>query len=165
TRTIDFGTGLVKATTIPWGDVSTAYYSTGIPDIEVYMAMPFKRRLAARLSRYLGWLLGSSMMQERMKRKIQAGPPGPTDEQRACGRSLLWGEVTDDAGKRVVSRLRGLEGYTLTILAALAVVERVLAGEVRPGFQTPSLVYGPDFVLGLTGIVRDDDPVLAQAPG
>jgi short subunit dehydrogenase-like uncharacterized protein len=24
--------------TVPWGDVSTAYYTTGIPNIEVYMA-------------------------------------------------------------------------------------------------------------------------------
>ena len=29
-----------EAMTIPWGDVSTAYHSTGIPDIEVYLAAP-----------------------------------------------------------------------------------------------------------------------------
>jgi short subunit dehydrogenase-like uncharacterized protein len=56
----------------------------------------------------------------------------------------------------VVSRLRGPEGYTLTVRAALAVVERVLGGEIRPGFQTPSKVFGPDFVLGLEGVERED---------
>src|SRR5918911_4546585 len=40
TREIDFGTGPLTATTIPWGDVATAYYSTGIPNIEVYAAIP-----------------------------------------------------------------------------------------------------------------------------
>src|SRR5262249_6196638 len=123
TRIIDFGRGPVKAITIPWGDVSTAYHSTHIPNIEVYMAAPFGRRLAARLSRYLGWALGSSLMQGYLKRKIQAGPPGPTAEERARGKSFLWGEATDPAGQRVVTRLRGPEGYTLTVLTALAVVE------------------------------------------
>ncbi len=148
TREIDFGTGPVKAMTIPWGDLSTAYH---------YMAAPLGTRLAARASRYLGWVLGSSFVQGRLKRRIRAGPPGPTDEERARGKTFLWGEATDDAGQRVVSRLRGPEGYTLTVLAALAVVERIVAGGAPPGFQTPSAAYGPDFVLGLEGVIRQDE--------
>src|SRR5512139_1306127 len=40
TRHIDFGNGRgpIATITLPWGDVSTAYYTTGIPNIEVYMA-------------------------------------------------------------------------------------------------------------------------------
>ena len=76
TRVIDFGTGPVKAITIPWGDVSIAYHSTGIPNIEVYMAAPLRTRLAARASRHLGWLLGSRPVQGWLKRRIRAGPPG-----------------------------------------------------------------------------------------
>jgi short subunit dehydrogenase-like uncharacterized protein len=157
TRDIDFGTGPVKAMTIPWGDLSTAYHSTRIPNIEVYMAAPLRTRLAVRASRYLGWMLGSSFIQERLKRRIRAGPPGPFDEERARGKSFLWGEATDDTGQRVVSRLRGPDGYTLTVIAALAVVERVVPGDAPPGFQTPSTAYGPDFVLGLEGIIREDE--------
>ncbi|MGI9055052.1 MAG: saccharopine dehydrogenase family protein, partial [Pyrinomonadaceae bacterium] len=36
TREIDFGESIEKGVTIPWGDVATAFYSTGIPNIEVY---------------------------------------------------------------------------------------------------------------------------------
>jgi short subunit dehydrogenase-like uncharacterized protein len=157
TRVIDFGTGPVKAITIPWGDVATAFYSTGIPNIEVYMAAPLRLRLAARASRYLGWLLGSGFVQRYLKRRIQAGPPGPTEEERARGRSWLWGEVSDATGRRVVSRLRGPEGYTMTVRASLAIVERVLAGEAPAGFQTPARAYGPDFALGLEGAIREDE--------
>jgi short subunit dehydrogenase-like uncharacterized protein len=57
TRVIDFGNGPVKAITIPWGDVATAFYSTGIPNIEFYMAAPWGTRMLARLSRYFGPLL------------------------------------------------------------------------------------------------------------
>jgi short subunit dehydrogenase-like uncharacterized protein len=155
-RLIDFGGGPVKAITIPWGDVSTAYHSTGIPNIEVYTAAPFGMRLLARASRGLGWLLGSAPVQRFLKRRIRAGPPGPTDEERVRGRTLLWGEATDATGKKVVSRIQGPDGYTLTVEAALAIVERVLAGQATPGFQTPALTYGADFVLGLGGIDRAD---------
>jgi short subunit dehydrogenase-like uncharacterized protein len=157
TRIIDFGHGPVRAMTIPWGDVSTAYRSTDIPDIEVYAAAAFSRVVAARFLRWFGWALGSQPVQRWLKGRIRAGPPGPTDEERARAESLLWGEATDSVGGRVASRLRGPEGYTLTVLAALAVVKRVLGGEALPGFQTPSLAYGPDFVLALPGFSRTDE--------
>jgi short subunit dehydrogenase-like uncharacterized protein len=156
TRAIDFGEGPVKAITIPWGDVATAYYSTGIPNIEVYLAAPLGTRLAARASGLLGGVLSASWVQRLLKRRIQSGPPGPSDEERARGRSVVWGEVTDDEGRKVAARLRGPDGYTLTARAALAIVLRVLAGQAPPGFQTPSMAYGPDFVMELEGVTRED---------
>jgi short subunit dehydrogenase-like uncharacterized protein len=156
TRTINFGKGPAVAMTIPWGDVSTAWYTTGIPDIEFYMAAPWSMRLLARVSRGLGWLLSSGMVQRRLKRRIQAGPPGPSDEERARGATWLWGEAGDDRNALVVSRQHGPEGYTLTALAALAVLERVLAGQSAPGFQTPGKLFGPDFILTVPGVQRED---------
>lgn len=156
TRMIDFGQGPVEATTIPWGDVFTAYYSTGIPDIEVYAAFPASTRTLMVVSRYLSWLLGLSAVQQFQKRLIQNQPPGPNDAERVQGRSLLWGEVEDDSGKRLGSRLQGPEGYTLTALTALVIVAKVLAGQISVGFQTPSLAYGADLILEIEGVVRED---------
>ena len=45
----------------------------------------------------------------------------------------------------------------MTVRAALAIMVRVLRGQVKVGFQTPSLVYGPDLVLDLEGVVRKDE--------
>jgi short subunit dehydrogenase-like uncharacterized protein len=157
TRMIDFGAGPTKAITIPWGDVATAFHSTGIPNIEVYTAASLGLRVAARASRHLGWLLGSSFVQRMLKRRIRAGPPGPTDQERASGTSFLWGEVEDATGQKAVSRLRGPDGYTMTVRTALAIVQRVLAGEIQVGFQTPSRLYGSDFILSVEGIVREDE--------
>jgi short subunit dehydrogenase-like uncharacterized protein len=157
-RSIDFGQGLVKAMTIPWGDVVTAYYSTGIPNIEVYMSAPLGLRLAARISRHLRWFLGSTRVQRWLKRRIGAGPAGPTAQERQHGKSYLWGEVCDDAGRRAVSRLSGPESYDLTVQTALAVVHRVLAGATPAGFQTPATAHGADFTLELDGVRRDDEP-------
>jgi short subunit dehydrogenase-like uncharacterized protein len=158
TRRIDFGDGPMKAITIPWGDVSTAWYSTHIPDIEVYMAAALGTRLAVRASRYLGGLLRSRFVQNRIKQRIQAGSPGPSDEERARGHTVVWGEASDDAGQKVIARQRGPDGYTLTARAALAIARRALAGQAPPGFQTPATAYGPDFVLELDGVVREDIP-------
>jgi short subunit dehydrogenase-like uncharacterized protein len=156
TRVIDFGRGPVEATTIPWGDVSTAFYSTGIPNIEVYAALPAATRRMMIMSRWLGWLLGSPAVQRFLKRRIKAQPPGPSDRERARGASFVWGEVVDDAGEKRASRLRGPEGYTLTAMTALGIVERVLAGQFTVGFKTPSLAYGADFILGFDGVSRED---------
>lgn len=156
TRAIDFGRGPLKAVTIPWGDVSTAFYSTGIPNIEVYAAVPAAMRWMMIASRAFGWLIGSTAAQGFLKRRIKAQPPGPNEEERAHGQSFIWGEVTDGAGQRRVSRLRGPEGYTLTMMTALKIVERLLAGQFMAGFQTPSLAYGADFILEIEGVSRED---------
>ena len=60
TREVDFGSGPVTVTTIPWGDVSTAYHSTGIPDVEVYTRVPRAQRRMLKFTRHLGWLVGSA---------------------------------------------------------------------------------------------------------
>jgi short subunit dehydrogenase-like uncharacterized protein len=108
--------------------------------------------------RYLGWLLGSKPGKATLMRMAQALPAGPTDAERAAGYSLLWGEVSDDAGNRVVSRMRTSHSYPLTALASLAVVERVLAGVAPVGYQTPAKAYGADFVLDIEGVTRTDEP-------
>jgi short subunit dehydrogenase-like uncharacterized protein len=156
TRTIDFGEGPVKAMLIPWGDVSTAYHSTGIPNIEVYVAAPLGRRIGAKLLPYVGWLIGSAPVQRWLKNRIRSGPPGPSAEERATGKTHLWGEAKNDTGQLVVSRMTGPEGYTFTALTAIAVAQRVLAGEAPAGFQTPSRAYGADFVLAVPGVTRGD---------
>lgn len=157
TRTIDFGAGPTAAITIPWGDVATAYHTTGIPNIEVYMAAPGTMRTILKLSRPLAPLLGSGPVQSLLKRRIRSGPTGPSAQHRARARSRLWGEARD-AAQAVVSRIETLEGYELTSRTALLSVQRVLAGGVPAGFQTPALAFGPDFILEMEATTRRDEP-------
>lgn len=155
-REIDFGKGKRTAVTVPWGDVSTAYHSTGIPDIEVYMSFSPTLVRAMRASRYVGWMLRLPGVAGLVKQRIRSGPSGPTDAERAQGYALLWGRAEDDAGVAVESRLRTPEGYTLTALTSLLIVRKVLAGEVKPGFQTPSGAYGADLIMEIEGVERVD---------
>jgi short subunit dehydrogenase-like uncharacterized protein len=155
-REIDFGRGPTLAATIPWGDVSTAYYSTGIPNIEVYTAMPAKSFKSLKMSRYIGWLLQLAPVQSYLKGQIRKKKPGPDDAERQRGASLLWGEVKNAKGQTHSSRIQGPEGYTLTALTSLIIVQRVLAGQHTPGFQTPSRMFGSDIILEVPGTSRED---------
>src|SRR5205814_3233848 len=112
TRRVDFGRRPVTVMTIPWGDVATAFHSTGIPDVEVYAAAPLGFRLVARLSRYLGWLLRRPQVQAKLRDFLTGGARGPSDAERERGRSYLWGEAADDAGRTAAARQAGPEGST-----------------------------------------------------
>jgi short subunit dehydrogenase-like uncharacterized protein len=157
-REIDFGDKSRHCVTIPWGDVSTAWHSTGIPDIEVYVAVPAMLRGAMVASRYLGWLLGQRWVRDLQLRRIRKRPPGPSAEQLSRGRSTIWGRVGDDSGQSASALLHGPDGYLLTARTALAILRRVLDGDAPPGFQTPSKAYGPDFVLTIEGVSREELP-------
>ncbi|MBW3534122.1 MAG: saccharopine dehydrogenase NADP-binding domain-containing protein [Gemmatimonadetes bacterium] len=158
TRTVDFGFGFrpVRVTTVPWGDVSTAYHSTGIPDIEVSTRLGRAARWALVASRLLGRLLESGPLRRLATAMVRAGAGGPDEEARRRGVSLIRGEVEDDAGRCAVTRMRTPEAYTLTAMTAVEAARRVLDGSARPGFQTPSLAFGPDWILELEGVARED---------
>ncbi len=154
TREIDFGDVTKTGVTIPWGDVSTAFYSTGIPNIEVFTVVPPSNLKMMKMSRYLGWLLATGPVQSYLQKKIPAG--GPSDAEREKGRTLLWGKATDANGNKVESRLQGPEGYTVTAIAALNIAEKILAGNFTPGYQTPAKAYGAGLILEIEGTSRQD---------
>ena len=151
-REVDFGDGKLRTTmTIPWGDIATAYRTTGIPKIEVYAAVAKPVRYLAMATRFLGPLLGSGFVKKQLKKRIDARPAGPNQEQLTHGACFVWGRVTDEAGRSAEARLRGPNGYLLTAHTALLVLKRVMAGEFTPGFQTPARQYGEHFILQVAG--------------
>jgi len=48
------------------------------------------------------------------------------------------------------------EGYTLTAATAVNIAEKVLNGNFKTGFMTPSLAYGSDLILETEGTKRYD---------
>ncbi len=152
----DFGQGPKPTIAVSWGDVSTAYHSTKIPNIEVHFEAVGEIRRMMKMPGLLKAFLGLPFMQTILKRQIDKQPEGPTDEQRKAGRAVLIAAARNAKGDTVRSRLRTPEGYTLTAATGLAIVKRVLAGDFKPGFQTPSLAYGADFVLEFENVARED---------
>lgn len=151
------------AMTIPWGDVYTAYLSTGIPNIEVYMAVPPSTITRLRRLRWLGPLLGSAWVQGLLKRGIARKVRGPTDSQRASTVTHVWGEVRGPASGQARARLVVPNGYELTVTAALGVVEHLLGGTGESGFRTPSQLLGAGYVLSLPGVAWAEPPTRSSA--
>jgi len=152
----DFGRGPVKVVSIGWGDVSTSYHSTGVPNIETYFAVKPIAVSLLRLTRVIGPLIYTRPVRNFLKWVIGwANPHGPTPEQNKNGFSLMVGEMRDDQ-KVVRARLRTPEGYRITALTTIEIMKRILNGDYKPGFQTPSLAYGVDFIMQFEGVERED---------
>jgi short subunit dehydrogenase-like uncharacterized protein len=152
-RDIDFGDGVRSAVTIPWGDVSTAYHTTGIGNVECYIAMA--RPNIARLRRLnaVAGLLRVTFVRSLLERLATRGPPGPDAATRAATQMQVWGEVQAPDGERVTGRMRVANGYDVTVHASLAIADRLLDGVAADdcGHRTPSQLMGSAFVESLPG--------------
>ncbi len=145
----------MQAVTIPWGDVFTAYYTTGIPNIETYFAAPLQQQKMMRWSNYIGPMLRLPWVKNQLRKKIDARPAGPNDAQRAKARAYVYGSVRNAQGNTVEARLETLEGYTLTAVTALMITKSVVAGDLQTGYQTPAGCYGADLIMEVEGTTRE----------
>ena len=81
---VDFGDGPQSAMSLPWGDVVTAWYTTGIPDIEVYMAVPEPVIRRMRRMPPLVPLLGLAPLPRLAAARARRPPPGPAAAAMPC---------------------------------------------------------------------------------
>ncbi|QQQ77806.1 saccharopine dehydrogenase NADP-binding domain-containing protein [Saccharothrix sp. 6-C] len=146
-RTAQFRDRPREVGAIPWGDVSTAYRSTGIPNITTFTTIP---GVLGKLQPLTAPLLRTDLAQRlgRALAKRIGGPSGPT---RARTRCEVFGEVWDGDGRRVRAALTGPNAYDLTADSVVEAVRR-LAG-TAPGAHTPSSAFGSDYVRALDGVV------------
>jgi short subunit dehydrogenase-like uncharacterized protein len=152
---VDFGIKKLFVMSIPWGDISTAFFTTGIPDITTYTGIAKKTYNILKLQPLFNWLLRTNFVRSFIKNKINQRPAGPSDEQRNKATSLVWGQATNATGKTVTVRLSGPEGYTLTTHSALIIMQKVLKGNFLAGYQTPAGAYGEDLILEIPGVQRE----------
>ncbi|HEY9545833.1 MAG TPA: saccharopine dehydrogenase NADP-binding domain-containing protein [Solimonas sp.] len=150
-RKIDFGDGEKLAMTIPWGDVSTAYASTGIANIEVFIPGSPAMIANARRANYIRWLLGLAPVQRLMKNRIARTVKGPSASQREKLVTHVWGEARNAAGATKTARIKVANGYALTITGSLAVVDFLSQNRPAGGSYTPSKLCGADLVQRLPG--------------
>lgn len=153
-RSVDFGNRRRTVVTIPWGDVFTAYISTGIPNIEVYMSVPERTIKRMRRMRWIQPFLGLAPVQRFLTRRIDLKISGPDEKKRRRTNSYIWGQVRNEAGHTRTGRMLTPNSYTLTMLSALGIVEYLLEAEDPGfGFKTPSMLMGKDYASSLPGVL------------
>lgn len=151
-RKIRFNKNEEPAVTIPWGDVATAFYSTGIPNIRVYLRTTEATIRSMKLMSRMKPILSVPSVQKVLKKLAGRFVTGPAEVDRSTLKCFIWGEVIAPDGRREELRLETPEAYALTVLTALAATERVLRGEVQAGAWTPSKAFGAKFILQFDGV-------------
>jgi len=151
TMQVPFRNGTQTAVTVPWGDVASAWHTTGIANIEVYAAVPGVEIEKLRRLRSLAPWLGIWPIRTLLGHAVARSVKGPTPRQRERGRASFWGRVADRQGNSAAATLETPEGYRLTAMTAAAAVQRVLGGNIRTGFSTPSRAFGAEFILDMPG--------------
>jgi len=134
-QTFDFGRGAVDCFRVTLPDLITIWRATGIPDIETFVHVT-----------------GDGFPQG----DLSLLPDGPSEEERLANRYQALAEVTNDQGQAVRSLLDTVNGYTFTAMAAAEAGRRILAGEARPGFQTPAGLFGNGFAQTIADTTIND---------
>jgi len=151
-RIVAFPSGPRRVGAVPWGDLVSAYRSTGIGDITVYTSLPVRGRLgrlqAAATARLLRYAVPRALAARLIRRRVT----GPSPQTRAATSIEVWGEVRTAGGETRSATLTGPNAYDLTADALLRAVARLRTGTVPPGAHTPSTALGADFVRELDGV-------------
>lgn len=150
-RTIDFGRGSRSAMGIPWGDVSTAFYTTGIPNISAWIPMQKPQLYGARLMGAVGPLLATDWVKEKLEKQVEKRVQGPDSELRAKSPAYIWGEARNRQGIVKVARIQTANVYDLTVYGSLEVVRRLLKEKIDGGYYTPAGLFGSSLVESLPG--------------
>lgn len=131
---------------IPWGDISTAFHTTGIPTITTYTGMKQSALRVLKAQALFNPILRWGWVKRILQRKIDRSISGPTYEQLQKGRTWIWGAVRNAAGDYKDMQVQVGNGYRVTAEAGIHITKRVLQGDVQPGYQTPAGCYGPDLL-------------------
>jgi short subunit dehydrogenase-like uncharacterized protein len=157
-KTVRFHDRVRTVVAIPWGDLETAWHSTGIPNITTYMAQPEAVATAMRIAApFARAALGFGAVRSALGALVDKTVSGPTAEERARARSQVWVRASAPGGRSVEAWLETAEGYELTARSGVRSVEKVLEGSPK-GALTPSMAFGADFVLEIEGSQRFDSP-------
>lgn len=139
-----------------WGDLATAYRSTGIPNITTYLGFPNRFVGAARWVGPAVQLALRAAPVRRLARALAArAVRGPDQARRERGRGYVWARAARPDGAECQAWLATPETYLCTAEAAVRCVERVLE-EQPAGALTPAQAFGADFVLEIPGVQRFD---------
>lgn len=136
---------------IPWADMITSWVSTGIPTIEVYQVQ------TGEIPGWVPWLASRPWGKSLLIWLIdEFFPEGPTDEAQATRQTQLVATATNARGESASAEMITPEPYLLTFHSSLMIAKRIMAGQWKPGFQTPAKMYGSELALEIPGVsIRD----------
>lgn len=140
----DFGMGKVDCFPVTLPDLLTIWRATQVPNIDTFVHIAGDSFPSGDLSTL---------------------PDGPNAEERLATRYRAVVEITGEEGDVILALLDTVNGYTFTAMASAEAGRRVLAGEYKPGFQTPSLVFGNGFAETIADTTISDIAIAGHLQG
>lgn len=150
-KLIDFGSLKQFAITIPWGDISTAYSTTGIPTIETYAGASKTVYYLLKFQFLFNPILRTKFVKNLLQKYVDDKITGPNENHFQNGKSLIYGKVKNAKGETFEARIETLEGYRLTAEASILITEKVLELKGVSGYQTPAGLFGHKLILEIQG--------------
>jgi short subunit dehydrogenase-like uncharacterized protein len=152
TMTLELPIGRRTLMSIPWGDVATAFHTTGIANIRVFSGVPPRTVRRLRRWRWLLPLAGWKPLKRALQSRVRKTVTGPDATARRTARVYLWGRARDASGAEAIATLTTPEGYTLTAASAVEIACRIEAGQVAAGAWTPAKAFGSRFIAEIPGV-------------
>ncbi len=142
---------------ISWGDIATAYRSTKIPNITVYMQLPkYFNNLTGPIESLVRKILKLETVQNMIMSWIENNVEGPNEEERGSAKSYLWAKAyNENTGDSYEAWLKTLESYQLTAVSAIKCIKKLDNSNIN-GALTPSQAFGKDFILEFPKTERRD---------
>lgn len=151
-RSIPFPRGEAFACAIPWGDLSSAYRSTQIPNIVVYAVTPPVMTSLKKVSPLISKFFSIPFVQATAQAGVELFVTGPKESERSSRSVWLWGEVSNPSGETVSGLIKVPDGYSLTVQTALKSVLNVMEGKTAPGAWTPTQAFGASYIFEFEGV-------------
>jgi short subunit dehydrogenase-like uncharacterized protein len=158
THWIDFGSGGEPCVPVSWGDVATAFHSTGVGNITVYFRRTKLFQSADVLGKLFGPLLRSRFGQSGLSAMVRRLPEGPNRAERIANRGKILAEASNSSGKSFKASLSTPNAYDFTAQSVLEIASRIDVLPAAVGLVTPFQAFGADFILTLPGCSRMDIP-------
>lgn len=132
-------------------DVVTAYYSTGIENIETYFAQTKKSGLIKWLMQFFPNFFKSKIINTCSQFIINQFTAPPLEKNQHEKYCEIYMMIENQTGDKVSAKLKTIEGYLFTAFSSINIIQKVLDGNYKTGFQTPATAYGPDLVFEIPG--------------
>jgi short subunit dehydrogenase-like uncharacterized protein len=138
----------------PRGEAFAAHRSTGIPEVIVGVPVP---AFLAPILRLAAPLIHRLLRQPRVRRFMERrarNRGASSTKPRSDTSSFVWAQASGDHGTSTAVLSLG-EGYAFAA-AAIVRASELLSSFDGVGTWTPGAAFGPDFVMELDGVRRED---------
>jgi short subunit dehydrogenase-like uncharacterized protein len=155
-RKFDYGEGPSVSSAISWGDIASAWYSTGVGNISCYLETTAGLRFAMAHASIVGPLLKNPWARFLTDTASDVMFTGPSEDQEENERGCVVVEAEDRCGRVAMSRIQFPESYSFTAKICAVTVDRIRKGRWASGFQTPSRVFGADYIRQFDDVVIEE---------